>query len=70
MCFKSAAFRSGAIVLLSLIRCLLFLPLVCGGLCVWSLFCYALLSLLYGFAVFLAGKRGWLLYLVCLSGVL
>ena len=31
MCFKSAAFRSWAVVLLSLIRCLLFLPLVCGG---------------------------------------
>ena len=53
MCFKSAAFRSGAVVLLFAV------PHIClWETCVWSLFCYALLSLLPDLAVYLTGGGG------------
>ena len=36
-----------------MVHCLMFSPIVCGG-CVWSLFCYALLSVLLSFEIILA----------------
>ena len=40
------------------------------GFCNCSMFCYALLYVILGFAIVLMGKReSWLLCLVCLPGV-
>ena len=51
----SAAVRSTAVVLLLLIFCFMYLPLVVGVLC-RSLFWYALLSVVSSFAIILTRK--------------
>ena len=46
-------------------------PIVYVFLCVWSLFCYAVLSAFSSFATVLVGSReSWLLYFDCLPDVL
>ena len=52
----SAAFLSKAVVLLLLIYCLMYFPLIVGVLCL-SLFCYALLCVHSSFAIILKRKR-------------
>ena len=52
-----AAVRSKAVVLLLLIHCILYLTLSVGVLC-WSLFCYALLCVIFSFAIILTRKSG------------
>ena len=51
-----AAVRFKAVVLLLLIYCLMYLPLLLGFLCL-SLFCYALLCVHSSFAIILKRKR-------------
>ena len=52
----SVAVCSGAVVLLFLKHCLLLL-LLFVGLCVWSLFCYAVLSALFCFVIISAEEE-------------
>ena len=52
-----------AVVLLLLVNVA---PIVCGRSVVWSLFCYAVLSVLSSFAIILMRKREWLLNFVFL----
>ena len=59
-----AAVRSKAVVLVLLVRCVLFSPVVCGF-CVWSLLCYALYGVLSSFAIILTRKRAGCFTLQC-----
>ena len=60
-----AVVRSKAVVLLLLIYCLMYVPLFVGALCL-SLFCYALLSVHFSFAIILK-RKGELVALLLLS---
>ena len=51
-----AAVRSTVVVLLLLVHCLL-LPILFAFFCVWSLFCYAVLSVFSSFAIIFLRKR-------------
>ena len=50
--FKSPVLSMAVIMSVMLVPCLLLLPLFVG-VCVWSLFCCAVLSVLYNFAIIL-----------------
>ena len=64
-----AAVRSKAVVLLLLICCLVCFPLVVGVLCL-SLFCCALLCVLFSFAIILKRKRELIALLLLAYGCL
>ena len=58
---------SKAVVLLSLIHCLMHFPLFMGALCL-SLFCYALVGVLSSFAIILKRKRELVILLLLFYG--